>query len=130
MKPLPTHEKHLTKCAAGTLAFAPPAQHKVSAGASGIVAADLNADGVPDLAVVSGDGDIDTVSVLMGHGDGTFAAKVDWPTGKDAYAIAAGTLRSGSAIDLVITIRLMSLPDAAPQCNQFIRLHWFHFVGW
>src|SRR5262245_61694155 len=42
-----------------------------------LVGAYLNGDGKPDLAVVNR---INTVSVLISHGDGTFAAKVDYPT--------------------------------------------------
>ena len=44
---------------------------------------DLNGDGKPDLAVANYGSN--TVSVLLGNGDGTFGAKTDFATGTDPY---------------------------------------------
>ncbi len=52
-----------------------------------IAVGDLNGDGVPDLAVSDGaNGNVGWVSIFLGHGDGTFAARTDYavpgsPTG-------------------------------------------------
>jgi hypothetical protein len=41
------------------------------------------------------------VSVLLGKGDGTFAAKLDYPTGAFPYAVALGDLNGDGRLDLV-----------------------------
>jgi len=53
----------------------------------------------PDLAVA--DWGANTVSVLLGVGTGTFAAKVDYPTGTNPHGLAVGDLGNGEA-DLVV----------------------------
>ena len=67
-------------------------------GAAAIVAADLNGDGKIDLAVASADHD--AVSVLLNRGDGTFAAKVDYPTSKSPLSIVAADLNGDGKPDL------------------------------
>jgi len=47
---------------------------------------DLNHDGHLDLAV----GNINTVSILLGQGDGTFAPRTDFPTGGGPQTVAVG----------------------------------------
>ncbi len=67
--------------------------------ASSIAAADLNTDGKSDLVTTNTDDQ--SVSVLLNNGDGTFAAKVDYPTGSAPYSIAALDLNSDGKPDLV-----------------------------
>ena len=57
-----------------------------------VVAFDLNGDGKLDL-VVGGGAVANTVSVILGNGDGTFAAPVQYPTGG-----AAGTITFGVCV--------------------------------
>jgi len=56
-----------------------------NAGPYSVAVVDLNHDGKPDLAVADQGGcggcNGNYVSVLLGHGDGTFASKVDYATG-------------------------------------------------
>lgn len=64
-----------------------------SASASGnkpvaIVSDDFNVDGLPDLAIT--DDEADTVSVLIGNGDGTFATPLVLPAGNGAMGLASG----------------------------------------
>jgi hypothetical protein len=65
-----------------------------------IAVADFNDDGIPDLAVVNA---LDnTVSVLLGHGDGTFAAAKNYSTGNSPYSVAVGDFNGDGVPDLVV----------------------------
>ena len=64
---------------------------------------DVSGDGKPDLVAANPNASTSgTVSVLLGNGDGTFQAKVDYPTGLNPSSIAIGDLGSGS-MSLVTT---------------------------
>src|SRR5580704_8150267 len=62
---------------------------------------DFNGDGNQDLAIVNTTAN--TVSVLLGNGDGTFGAKVDYPTGSAPMGVAVGDFNGDRHIDLAIT---------------------------
>src|SRR5215211_7887460 len=64
------------------------------------IAADLNADGKPDLAGAGAN----AVSVMLGNGDGTFRPKTDFPLGMQTQAVAAGDFNSDGRVDLVVTL--------------------------
>ncbi len=49
-----------------------------------ILSADVNGDGNPDLLT----GNTGSVSILLGNGDGTFAAHADYPAGGSGVAVA------------------------------------------
>jgi hypothetical protein len=73
-----------------------------------IVSADFNGDGIPDLAVtnVINSGATfspNTVTILLGNGDGTFTVKSTIPTGNNPYSIVAGDFRGNGKMDLAIT---------------------------
>jgi len=67
-------------------------------------AADFNGDGVPDLAVSNSGCHLSTpsktVSVLLGNGDGTFQAAVDYPAGCDSTSVTAADLNGDGSLDL------------------------------
>jgi hypothetical protein len=66
-----------------------------------IVAGDFNGDGHLDLATANiGD---NTVSVLLGNGDGTFQPPVTDPVGSGAGHIAAGDFNGDGRIDLAVS---------------------------
>lgn len=64
--------------------------------------ADLNGDGRPDVAVTGIRSDSGIVSLFFNHGDGTFAAPIDYPTGARLVAVAAGDLDSDGDIDIAV----------------------------
>jgi hypothetical protein len=69
-------------------------------GISGPVAvADLNGDGKLDIAVT--DRNTNTVSVLLGNGDGTFQPYVSWPSGSTPVGLAVADVNGDKTPDLV-----------------------------
>jgi hypothetical protein len=62
---------------------------------------DLNGDGKPDLAVTNGVGD--DVSVLLGNGDGTFQALVNYSVGSNPTSVAIGDFNGDGKLDVVCT---------------------------
>jgi hypothetical protein len=61
---------------------------------------DFNLDGKADLAVANFDSN--TVSVLLGNGDGSFATKVDYSTGSRPSSVAVGDFNLDGKPDLAV----------------------------
>jgi hypothetical protein len=82
--------------------FAAPATYPAGSQAREIAAADFDRDGVPDVATA--DFGADTVSVLLGVGDGSFRAAVALalPAGSGPRGIAAGDLDGDGLPDLAV----------------------------
>jgi len=68
-------------------------------GPGSLAAADLNADGAPDL--VTANRFSDNVSVLLGNGDGTFQAQQTFPVGNFPVSVAVADLNTDGVPDLV-----------------------------
>jgi len=66
----------------------------------GMVAADFNGDGILDLAVANNDDN--TVSIVLGNGDGTFQPQTTFATVGSPYGIAVGDLNGDGIPDLVV----------------------------
>jgi hypothetical protein len=82
--------------------------YSLPSGLGALVAADLNSDGVVDLASANSS----TVSVFLGKGDGTFQPRTDFPTGP-AYEIAAGDVNGDGVLDLATAnIDGITAPDS------------------
>ena len=65
-----------------------------------VATADFNRDGKLDLSVTNfGD---NTVSILLGNGDGTFQAQVDYATGTDPSWVAVGDFNKDGKMDLAV----------------------------
>ena len=62
---------------------------------------DFNGDGKLDLAVTNPYGN--TVSVLLGNGDGTFQTPMDYATGELPYSLAVGDFNGDGKADLAVT---------------------------
>ncbi|HEV2351619.1 MAG TPA: choice-of-anchor D domain-containing protein [Terriglobia bacterium] len=62
--------------------------------------ADFNGDGKLDLAVANNDARADSVSILLGNGDGTFQAHVDYATGVSPVSVTIGDFNGDGKLDL------------------------------
>jgi hypothetical protein len=69
-------------------------------GPESAIVADFNGDGKPDLAVVNSADN--TVSILLGNADGTFASRRDFATGKSPVSVVAGDFNGDGNLDLAI----------------------------
>lgn len=73
-----------------------------------VLVADLDNDGAADLIVMhtglySPDGDGGSISIIPGHGDGTFGPRRDLARGSQPTALAIGDLDGDGEMDLVAT---------------------------
>jgi subtilase family serine protease len=69
---------------------------------SSIAVGDFNGDGIPDLAVANSYNN--TLTILLGNGDGTFTASASQPqTGNYPLAIAVGDFNGDGKADLAVT---------------------------
>ena len=65
-----------------------------------VAEADFNRDGKPDLCVANLKSN--TLSVLLGHGDGTFGNQVDYATGAGPNSVAIGDFNADGKADVVV----------------------------
>ncbi len=65
-----------------------------------VVDGDFNGDGKFDLAVANANSN--TVSILIGNGDGTFQSAVNYPAGNDPVALVAGDFNGDGKLDLAV----------------------------
>ncbi len=65
-----------------------------------IVAGDFTNNSRLDMAVANANDD--TVSILIGNGDGTFQSAVNYPAGNDPVAIVAGDFNGDGKLDLAV----------------------------
>lgn len=68
-----------------------------------VAAGDFNNDGIVDL-VVANSGE-NTISALLGKGNGTFQLPVKFSTGRSPYAIAVGDFNGDGNLDVAVTNR-------------------------
>jgi hypothetical protein len=81
------------------LQFSNPVSYPVGNSPGEVVVGDFNGDGKLDMAVLN-TGD-QTISILLGNGDGTFQAATNQPTGT-ATALAAGDFNGDGKLDLAL----------------------------
>jgi hypothetical protein len=76
------------------------ADYPIGVGPIGVIAADFNGDGKPDLASANSGGN--TISVLLSNGDGTFTSKPTLATGSVPYSLTAGDFNGDGKLDLAV----------------------------
>lgn len=86
--------------AAVPVAFAPQPSPGTGPGPFAVAIANLNNDTIPDLAVANFDGN--SVSVLIGLGNGAYAPKVDYATGSRPTSVAVGDFDADGDADLAV----------------------------
>jgi large repetitive protein len=72
-----------------------------------IAAADLNGDGHSDLVTLNSGAD--SVSVLIGIGDGTFHPRVDYPAGVEVNGLALGDVNGDTSPDIIVGGRVLGI---------------------
>jgi hypothetical protein len=80
--------------------FQPRTDAAVGGFANGIVVADLNQDGNPDIIVNSGLPFDGSISVILGKGDGTFQPHTDYKNGQDFGTLFAGDFNGDGKTDI------------------------------
>jgi hypothetical protein len=83
---------------AGVPSFTPQQSFAVGMTPFSVAVGDFNGDGRPDLAVANAQSN--TVSVLLGHGDGTFASQLTFATGVQPVSVAVGDVNGDGKPDL------------------------------
>jgi hypothetical protein len=83
--------------------FAAPMAFETGATPYFVAIGDLNADGKPDLAVANYGSN--TVSVLLGNGDGTFGTMTEYGAGNGSISVAIGDLNGDGKPDLATANR-------------------------
>src|SRR5690349_12325338 len=75
----------------GQAAFQPLQTFSTGFGAIGVATADFNGDGKPDVVTANQAGNNkNSISILLGNGDGTFAAPLTYATSQNPYYVVVG----------------------------------------
>ena len=82
------------------VSFAAQVDYAVGSAPDSVAAGDFNGDGKLDLAVANSESN--TVSLLLGNGDGTFQAKTDYATGSYPVSMAVGDFNGDGKCDLAV----------------------------
>ncbi len=77
-----------------------PSSFDAGTSAFAVATGDFNGDGKLDVVVANASSN--NVSVLLGNGDGTFQAPVDYPTGSQPSSVAVGDFNGDGKLDLAV----------------------------
>ena len=83
--------------------FQSPVTYPIASDGTSVVTGDFNGDGKLDLATSDFNGGSgNTVSILLGNGDGTFQPHVDYPTPSGPNQLIAGDFNGDGRLDLAV----------------------------
>jgi Bacterial Ig-like domain (group 3)/FG-GAP-like repeat/FG-GAP repeat len=82
------------------VSFSAPVPYAVGQGPFSVAVGDFNGDGKPDMAVVNVFSN--SVSVLLGNGDGTFHMAKNFAVGDQPSSLAVGDFNGDGKLDLVV----------------------------
>jgi hypothetical protein len=86
--------------ASSSIALGAPPAFGAGTDPDSVAVGDFNGDGKLDLAVANVGSN--NVSILLGNGDGTFQAAVDYGAGSNPDSVAVGDFRGDGKLDLVV----------------------------
>lgn len=91
----------------GNGTFQSHVDYATSYGPADVAVGDFNHDGFLDLAVAnagenSSGQSADSISILLGNGNGTFKTQVDYPTGRTPVSVAVGDFNGDGNLDLAV----------------------------
>jgi hypothetical protein len=84
----------------GNGTFESPVDYRAGSGPRAIAIGDLSGDGRLDLATANTNVNVNTVSVLINRGNGTFRAKRDYRAGNGPVSVAIGEVNGDGSRDL------------------------------
>src|SRR2546428_14468 len=99
-----------------TVSFTPAATFGVGTHPQSVAVGDFNGDGKPDLAVANAGSD--TVSVLLGNGDGTFQAARTVAAGSGPVFLAVGDFNGDGKPDLAVADYVFAADYACFRCSR------------
>ncbi len=89
-------------CLAGSVASPALSAPTVGSSPVHVSVGDFNGDGIPDLAVANSGSN--TISILLGKGDGTFQPAVNYPVGPQPVSIVVGDFNKDGKADLAVAL--------------------------
>src|SRR5260370_5356871 len=84
------------------VSFEPAQNYRAGSFPLSIAVGDFNADGVVDLVVANSSGIPNDVSVLLGRGDGSFKASLNFPAGSFPVAVAVCDFDGHGRLELAV----------------------------
>src|SRR5262249_53871747 len=84
--------------ATSSVALSAPNSLDAGSGPLRVAVGDFNGDGKLDFVITNGNSN--SVSILLGKGDGTFETNVDYPTGGQPISVAVGDFNGDGKLDL------------------------------